>query len=55
MDNKILEYAHVVDGGFDCDVYGCEVYLNIEGERTNGMELKAERDSYYSQVDTMAQ
>jgi hypothetical protein len=55
MTDKIIEYAEYVDGGFDCNVWFCEVYMDIAGERTNGMELKAERDSYFNQVDQMAQ
>jgi len=53
MTEKILEYAEEVYGGFVCGVYSCEHYWDIEGERTNGMELKAEMNSYYNTFRSM--
>ena len=37
---------HYNEKAFWCGVYGCDLEMHIMGERTNGMEMKVERDSY---------
>lgn len=56
MDEKILEYAEdkFIRREFDMS-RGIIEYYEIVGERTNGMELKVERDLYYNTVVRMAQ
>ena len=42
------EYLHFEEKNWSCDVYTCDINMHFVGERTNGMEMKAERDSYRS-------
>jgi hypothetical protein len=50
MTDRISEYAQYNDDT-NCDADGCYSYTEIEGERTNGLDLRDERNSYYNQMD----
>ena len=41
-----MEYIHFEESGRSCDADSCSIDTHFVGERTNGMEMKAERDSY---------
>ena len=45
-----LHYYQYGEDCFACENCGCDFLFTYEGERTNGMEMKWERDDYVNKL-----